>query len=91
MNRINKVKHIVVTIFPGFTNGRYWTSMSSSNLVNVFFGSLSIDLSYSDTTTPVDINGVDADENYMKEIANAQLNEWDIILYSFKNKYNNIL
>jgi len=49
--------------------------MSSSNLVNVFFGSLSIDLSYSDTTTPVDINGVDADENYMKEIANAQLNE----------------
>ena len=99
-NRINKVKHIVVTNLPGFTNGRYGTSMSSSNLVNGFFGSLSIDLSYSDTHTPVDINGmtvhqwdignttklidgvnnpskwnVNADENYMKEIANAQLNE----------------
>ena len=32
--------------------------MSSSNLTNGFFGSLSIDLSYSDTHTPVDVNGM---------------------------------
>ena len=56
--RTNKVKHIVVTNLPGFNNGRYGSTMSSSNLINGFFGSLSIDLSYSDTHTPVDINGM---------------------------------
>ena len=56
--RVNKVKHVVVTNLPGFKNGRYGTSMTSSNLINGFFGSLSIDLSYSDTHTPVDINGM---------------------------------
>jgi hypothetical protein len=57
-DRVNKVKHVVVTNLPGFTNGRYGSSMSSSNLINGFFGSLSIDLSYSDTHTPVDVNGM---------------------------------
>ena len=57
-DRVNKVKHVVITNLPGFTNGRYGTSMSSSNLTNGFFGSLSIDLSYSDTHTPVDVNGM---------------------------------
>ena len=56
--RVNKVKHVVVTNLPGFKNGRYGTSMTSSNLINGFFGSLSIDLSYSDTHTPVDVNGM---------------------------------
>lgn len=56
--RNNKVKHVVITNLPGFTNGRYGTSMSSSNQINGFFGSLSIDFSYSDTHTPVDINGM---------------------------------
>ena len=56
-DRVNKVKHVVITNLPGFTNGRYGSSMSSSNLINGFFGSLSIDLSYSDTHTPVDVNG----------------------------------
>ena len=56
--RQNRVKHVVITNLPGFKNGRYGTSMSSSNLINGFFGSLSIDLSYSDTHTPVDINGM---------------------------------
>ena len=41
-NRINKVKHVVVTNLPGFVDGRYGTSMSSSNLINGYFGSLSI-------------------------------------------------
>lgn len=57
-DRVNKVKHVVITNLPGFTNGRYGSSMSSSNLTNGFFGSLSIDLSYSDTHTPVDVNGM---------------------------------
>jgi hypothetical protein len=64
-NRINKIKHVVITNLPGFVNGRYGTSMSSSNLINGFFGSLSIDLSYSDTHTPVDINGMN-------------IHQWDI-------------
>ena len=58
IKRINKVKHVVVTNLPGFDNGRYGNSMSSSNLINGYFGSLSIDLSYSDTHTPVDVNGM---------------------------------
>jgi hypothetical protein len=58
IQRINKVKHVVVTNLPGFDNGRYGTSMSSSNLIHGYFGSLSIDLSYSDTHTPVDVNGM---------------------------------
>ena len=57
-NKINKIKHIVITNLPGFNNGTYGTSMSSSNQINGFFGSLSIDVSYSDTHTPVDINGM---------------------------------
>ena len=56
--RVNKVKHVVITNLPGFKNGRYGTSMSSSNLIHGFFGSLSIDLSFSDTHTPVDVNGM---------------------------------
>jgi hypothetical protein len=58
ISRVNKVKHVVITNLPGFINGRYGSSMSSSNLINGFFGSLSIDLSYSDTHTPVDVNGM---------------------------------
>jgi hypothetical protein len=58
IQRVNKVKHVVITNLPGFDNGRYGTSMSSSNLINGYFGSLSIDLSYSDTHTPVDVNGM---------------------------------
>lgn len=53
-----KVKHIVVTNLPGMKNGRYGSTMSSSNNINGFFGSISIDMSYSDTHTPVDINGM---------------------------------
>lgn len=54
----NKIKHVVVTNLPGFNNGRYGTSMSSSNSTNGYFGSLSIDVSFSDTHTPIDINGM---------------------------------
>jgi hypothetical protein len=54
----NKIKHVVVTNLPGFNNGRYGTSMSSSNTTNGYFGSLSIDVSFSDTHTPVDVNGM---------------------------------
>ena len=32
--------------------------MSSSNTTNGYFGSLSIDVSFSDTHTPVDVNGM---------------------------------
>jgi hypothetical protein len=53
-----KVKHIVVTNLPGMKNGRYGSTMSSSNNTNGFFGSISIDMSYSDTHTPVDVNGM---------------------------------
>ena len=56
--RENKVKHVVITNLPGFDNGRYGSTMSSSNMIHGYFGSLSIDLSYSDTHTPVDINGM---------------------------------
>lgn len=56
--RNNKIKHVVITNLPGSNNGRYGTSMSSSNLINGFFSSLSIDFSFSDTHTPVDINGM---------------------------------
>ena len=56
--RMNKVKHIVATNLPGFSNGRYGTSMTPSNLTSGYFGTLAIDMSYSDIHTPVDINGM---------------------------------
>ena len=56
--RNNKIKHVVITNLPGFNNGSYGKTMSSSNLINGFFASLSIDFSFSDTHTPVDINGM---------------------------------
>lgn len=56
--RNNKIKHVVITNLPGFNNGSYGRSLSSSNLINGFFASLSIDFSFSDTHTPVDINGM---------------------------------
>lgn len=52
------VKHVVVTNVPGMDNGRYGATMSSSNMINGFFGSISLDVSYSDTHTPVDVNGM---------------------------------
>ena len=52
------VKHVIVTNVPGMNNGRYGSTMSSSNMINGFFGSISIDVSYSDTHTPVDVNGM---------------------------------
>ena len=56
--RNNKIKHVVITNLPGFNNGSYGRTLSSSNLINGFFASLSIDFSFSDTHTPVDINGM---------------------------------
>jgi hypothetical protein len=53
-----EVKHVIVTNVPGMDNGRYGATMSSSNMTNGFFGSISIDVSYSDTHTPVDVNGM---------------------------------
>ena len=53
-----EVKHVIVTNVPGMNNGRYGATMSSSNMTNGFFGSISIDVSYSDTHTPVDVNGM---------------------------------
>ena len=72
--RSNKVKHVVITNLPGFDNGRYGTSMSSSNMIHGYFGSLAIDLSYSDTHTPVDVNGM-------------TLHQWN---YSNKNNINGL-
>ena len=53
-----EVKHVIVTNVPGMDNGRYGATMSSSNMINGFFGSISLDVSYSDTHTPVDVNGM---------------------------------
>ena len=80
--RMNKIKHVVITNLPGFDNGRYGTSMSSSNMIHGYFGSLSIDLSYSDTHTPVDVNGMTVHQwNYNNNTAlngNNNPSRWNV-------------
>ena len=56
--------------------------MSSSNLIHGYFGSLSIDLSYSDTHTPVDVNGMTVHQwNYNNNTAlngNNNPSRWNV-------------
>jgi hypothetical protein len=93
-----KVKHVTVTNVPGMDNGRYGSTMSSSNMINGFFGSISIDVSYSDTHTPVDVNGmtvhqwnygntsnIDGDNNPARFNVNADEDYYALVISNSSN------
>jgi hypothetical protein len=77
-----KIKHVVVTNLPGMHNGRYMSTFSSSNMINGFFGSISLDISYSDKHTPVDVNAMTVHQwNYENAIpieGNNDPSRWNV-------------